>query len=145
MDIIEIYSRVLPTNILATALPNEFVLWMYRSLGRFSSTLVERRGEVSYANEYNGPEAIFSLTAQRYPVTKINIRLSFPDVSGPELGDMSCFVIRENAVKVLTPDTWREGGRCYYQISFRKLNQATVRCQWTNRRLEEYLTARAVT
>ena len=131
-DLIEVYTRNLPSGLLVTFLPNWLVAMLHPT-GVFDRVLVKRTGHVAYIDEYSGPESVISMSAMRYPVTNTFLNISFINGSEPCDSDMRGFLIRENAVEEIAVAKTIDTDRTVFSVCVRSLYQETLRVQWKNR------------
>jgi hypothetical protein len=129
LEIIEVFTRELPTNLLATFLPNWLVCAIHR-LGLFESVVVKRTGEWTYAGEFAGPEGVYSVTATKYPITRTSIRVGFVLGSEPPDGAIRGFLIRENVVEEVHLHKETTATHCYFQANAQSLHLESLRIQW---------------
>jgi hypothetical protein len=143
-EIIEMYEQPLPTNGLATYLPNALV---HRRKHWFPDTIVTRKSRLSQFNEYNGDTPLFQLTALRYPTNNAVIELQFWEVSSPDLHDIKVFLTDQNvAVPVFpTEEITPPPGMRSYVIRHKHIKaESALRITWSNANLKSYMQGRGV-
>ncbi|WP_293474820.1 hypothetical protein [Phenylobacterium sp.] len=132
-EVIETFSRELPTSWLATYMPDGWVLWLYSSKWLFKNIVVSRTAEIANLNEYNTREPVFQITALRYPATHVYLKLTFPESCERHINQPRCFRIKENGVQELDLRREADGpGRKALEVHVRNLNQESLRIQWSN-------------
>jgi hypothetical protein len=139
LEAIEVYKRALPTSIFATYLPDSLVILLYRHTKLFDNVVVERVGEIQNIDEYNGEYPLFELTSVRYPASNVSISIDFPKEVAPPVSDVRCFRIKANVVSPIHPRCMPQGDRRVFTAFVARLEQETLRFQWSNDRLRTVL------
>lgn len=143
LEVIERFSRALPTNRIVTYLPNNLVLMAHDSkyLKWFKSLIVTRVTRIGNINEYNGHAPIFQLVAVRYPASNVQLIVNFPSATAPNYDEIQCFLISNNvaeSIRVIEDSDEDDKTRCIYKIEISSLKQQhSLRFQWSNKKLHE--------
>jgi len=130
VEIIEKFSSPLPKNIIASLLPDNIVLFLY-DMGFFRKVILKREFDCLDVNEYNGKDAKFGLTSMRYPVSNVNITVSFPLNAEPVKIDF--LHVKENTAIDMHPDVKRQRGLAKYSVSLHKFSNSSIYVYWENR------------
>lgn len=139
VEIIERFSRPLPTSWLVTYFPDRLVTMLHDSLGLFQKVIVTRQMEAFHSSEYDGDSPVFQMKSVRYPVSSITISLDFPVISAPADDEVVSYLISSHAAQSVSivPST-AVNGRKRFTATVRSLGvQQTFRVQWRNSRLEQ--------
>ena len=132
VDLIETYERNLPRSILATLLPNSFVLFLHKNFHFFSRSIVYRTGRMCYLNEFNTDQPRFEISAYRYPVTNVKLKVVFPEHTDPGNHNVKGMIIDDNSVKRVQPSLKTENSNTIYEIKVRKFANKRLRITWKN-------------
>lgn len=128
----EPYQHHLPTNLLATYLPNFLVLQLKNF---FRGVIVERQISLDYINEFCGEHPKVQLTSVRYPVTNVVLEISFFSDTAPDEQDIHCDVLRDNIADPVDPVVTTRDGKTLYTFNVGRLYQETVCVHWKNKKL----------
>jgi hypothetical protein len=132
LDVIEMYSKELPTSLTATFLPNWLVAMLSKH-GLFEKIVIKRNGECCYINEFSTKQSIVSISAAPYPVTNTRVSVWFITGHEPEKDNIRALFIRENAAKETGVSIHTDGMHTIFSVQARNLYKETLRIQWTNR------------
>ncbi|MEI9996545.1 MAG: hypothetical protein WDM91_18250 [Rhizomicrobium sp.] len=130
VQIMEVFDAPLPTNFLATLLPDMVVLLLFKHANVFRSTIARRNATTQNDNEYNGPQGVFSLESLLYPVSNVDVTIKFPVSRIPP--EMDVYLIKQNAVEELNPERKDENGFVSFRIIQSPFAKATLRFLWRN-------------
>lgn len=129
LDIIEVFTRELPTSLLATFLPNIAVCALHK-LGLFENTVVVRRGESTYQNEFSEPQGLYSVSSTKYPISRTIIRVSFVIGHAPAPDKIRGFLIRENVVEEVVLTSSSSQTHFTFEAKANSLHLESLRVQW---------------
>lgn len=129
IDVIEVFDRELPTSLLATYLPNLAVCALH-SIGLFADVVVTRIGRVTYENEFDGPEAVYSIASTKYPISRTSIRVAFLTGHEPPAGQIRSFLIRENVVEEVDLIVSHNATHTIYEAKAGSMMLESLRIQW---------------
>ena len=134
LDTIELFNRELPTNLIATYLPDIAVLFLHRQFKLFKNSLITRECDGTDENEYSVQYPFYQLTVARYPVSMITLTLNFPVGSVYRKGTIKAFLIRNQAVReVAVAPLNDDPKRTKFQVEINKLKQQeSLRIIWEN-------------
>lgn len=129
LDIIEVFTRELPTSVLTTFLPNIVVCALHR-IGLFEGTVVVRQGESTYQNEFNENQGVYSVSSTKYPISRTVIRVSFVLGHEPPPDKIRGFLIRENVVEEVALSSSSSQTHFTYEARANSLHMESLRVQW---------------
>lgn len=136
IELIEIYKRPLPVNPLLTYMPNSVSNGLR---GFFKKSVIERRTRLCLENEYNQREASISVSADRFPVSNVTIRIDFHTETAPRSDNIRAFLIKDNiADEVDVIPDFSKPEMTVYRARRSSLKQAMLRLTWTNDSLIDY-------
>jgi hypothetical protein len=142
VEVIETFTRPLPTSYWVTYLSDRVVTMLADSLKLFKKVIVTRTMTAYHLDEYDGPAPLFQMTAIRYPVSSITITLDFPVATAPAEGEVGAYLITSHAVQTVSvvPISGATG-RKIFQATLTSLRyKQTFRVYWSNNRLEDVRT-----
>lgn len=134
VDTIERFNHPLPTNIVATYLPDSLVLFLFRTFGWFKRCLVKRTCSSQDRGEYCQKDPMYQLAVSRYPVSKVSVTLNFPIGSIYVKGSVKAFLILNHAVMEIPVTTLDDDPkREKLVVELEKIRpQQTLRIVWEN-------------
>ncbi|MHB9878989.1 hypothetical protein ACSMXM_04910 [Pacificimonas sp. ICDLI1SI03] len=133
-DLIEEFLEPLPTSLLLTYLPKNWVLKLHKNTNRCRKHVLQRTCVIEERGEYGGEHPTFGITVNRYPVSNLRVVLDFSKGECPESKTVKAYVVEERAVRYLPVVPIRHDGRdCLYEAKCDKLSSGEVfRIQWRN-------------
>jgi hypothetical protein len=129
LEVIERFENPLPTNWLATYLPN-FIVCMLHDGWFFDDVVVERKGAITLQNEFNCNEGVYQINSTKYPISRTKIRLAFIVGSEPPQAQVKGFIVKENVVEEVDVKMMREQTHVIYEVKAPNLHLESLRIQW---------------
>jgi hypothetical protein len=144
VEIVERFKRELPTNWVATLMPNSWVRSLHK-IGIFNRLVVTRYVQTTQFDEYNNDRPRITVSSLRYPVTNVQVTLRFPASSAPDPADIKALLVRENAASNIAVQRTPAQNEAVYTVGLDEFYKCTLRVYWSNSRLQAMLAARAAT
>ena len=129
LDIIEVFNRELPTSLITTFLPNIIVCALHK-IGLFEGTVVVRRGESTFQNEFNDSQGVYSVSTTKYPISRTIIRVAFVIGHQPQPDKIRGFLIRENVVEEVALSSKSTQTHFICEARANSLHMESLRVQW---------------
>lgn len=132
LDMIEVFTKELPTSLICTFLPN-WLVYMLHGAGLFHEIVVTRHGQIHFDNEFTGNDGVFSIQSTKFPITRVTIRISFLKGHAPPPDQIRAFLIRENVVEevAMTETQNGHGTHVTFEAKANSLYLESLRVQWT--------------
>lgn len=129
LEVIERFEEPLPTSWLATYLPNSIVCMLHDGW-LFDGVVVERKGEITLQNEFDGTEGVYSINSTKYPISRTKIRVAFVNGAEPLADKVKGFIVRENVVEEVGVKVTREQTHVIFEVKAPNLHLESLRIQW---------------
>lgn len=129
LEVIERFEDSLPTSWLATYLPNGVVCMLHDGW-LFDGVVVERKGEITLQNEFDGKEGVYSINSTKYPISRTKIRVAFVAGAEPKPENVKGFIVRENVVEEVGVKVVREQTHVIFEVKAPNLHLESLRIQW---------------
>lgn len=129
LEVIERFEEALPTSWLATYLPNNIVCMLHDGW-LFDGVVVERKGEITLQNEFDGNEGVYAINSTKYPISRTKIRVAFVAGAEPKPENVKGFIVKENVVEEVAVKIAREQTHVFFEVKAPNLHLESLRIQW---------------